>query len=203
MSQCLYAHNNSDYDDSVAVGWQTAQVSTFSIMNFSGRILIGKYCSHILVPLISVCIGLVSDYTKNKYGMSRSYSLTLVAVLFFISQIVTGSITNIAHLWISSALVGLAFGSVYSLFPTICLEWFGMRKCSLFLPLLKYWSAILNQRTSLRTGAISLCHLLLASSSLFYLGGTLTHTGVLQSTMLQWTLLLSMYILLLLNVCLA
>ena len=63
--------------------------------------------------------------------MSRSYCLTLVAVLFFISQVVTSSINDIAHLWISSALVGLAYGSVYSLFPTVCLEWFGMRKYGL------------------------------------------------------------------------
>ena len=70
--------------------------------------------------------------------MSRSYCLTLVAVLFFISQIVTVNINDIAHLWIASALVGLAYGSVYSLFPTLCLEWFGMRKCELLLSLLKH-----------------------------------------------------------------
>ena len=85
----------------------------------------------ILVPLISVCIGLVSGFTKNKYGMPRSYCLILVAVMFFISQVVTGSINDIAYLWISSALVGLAYGSVFSLFPIVCLEWFGMRKCGL------------------------------------------------------------------------
>ena len=84
--------------------------------------------SSILVPLISVCTGLVSDFMKNKYGMPRSYCLILVAVMFFISQVVTGSINDITHLWIASALVGLAYGSVCSLIPTVCLEWFGMRK---------------------------------------------------------------------------
>ena len=63
--------------------------------------------------------------------MPRSYCLTLVAVMFFISQIVAGSINDIAHLWIASALLGLAYGSTFSLFPTVCLEWFGMRKCGL------------------------------------------------------------------------
>ena len=63
--------------------------------------------------------------------MPRSYCLTLVAVGFFISQVVTVSIDDIAHLWIASALLGLAYGSAFSLFPTVCLEWFGMRKCGL------------------------------------------------------------------------
>jgi hypothetical protein len=46
MSQCLYAYNNPNYDEVVASGWQAAQVSAISIMNFSGRIFIGKYSSH-------------------------------------------------------------------------------------------------------------------------------------------------------------
>ena len=53
MSQCLYAYNNSNYDDVVGSGWQATQVSTISIMSFSGRIFIGKYlCSaHILCTI--------------------------------------------------------------------------------------------------------------------------------------------------------
>jgi len=110
MSQCLYAYNNPNYDGVVGARWQAAQVSTISVMNFSGRIF----------------IGLLSDFTKNKYGIPRSYCLVLVAVLFFISQVVAGSVDNIAHLWIASALLGLAYGSIFSLLPTVCLEWFGM-----------------------------------------------------------------------------
>ena len=112
-SMSLYTYNNSNYNDMVGSSWQSAQVSTF--MNFSGQIFIGKYCSHFFPSLISVCIGLVSDYTKNKYGMSHSYCLTLVAVLFLISQVVMSSINDIAHLWISSALVRLALHQENSL----------------------------------------------------------------------------------------
>jgi len=146
MSQCLYAYNNPNYDDVVGSGWKAAQVSTVSIMNFSGRIF----------------IGLVSDFAKNKYGLPRSYCLVLVAVMFFISQVVTGSINDIGHLWIASALLGLAYGSAFSLFPTVCIEWFGMRKCCL-LPSFQVL-------------------LWLVTSSLSYLGGTLTRT-VLQPMM--------------------
>jgi len=41
MSQVLYSHNANHYDDAKAAGWQTAQVSTFSLTNFLGRIFIG------------------------------------------------------------------------------------------------------------------------------------------------------------------
>jgi hypothetical protein len=60
--------------------------------------------------------------------MPRSYSLVLVAFFFFVSQVATATIDRIEHLWLASALLGLAHGSVFSLFPTVCLEWFGMRK---------------------------------------------------------------------------
>lgn len=138
----------------------------------------------ILVLLISVCPGLVSDFAKNKYGIPRSYCLVLVAVMFFVSQVAAGSINNINHLWIASALLGLAYGSVFSLFPTICLEWFGMRKCR-FNP---HSFKILNvgfQRTFLRTGVISLCRLWwLVTSFLSCLGGSLTRTTVLEASIL-------------------
>jgi hypothetical protein len=42
MSQTLYAQNNSHYDEVEAGKWQAMQVSAISIMNFSGRILIGE-----------------------------------------------------------------------------------------------------------------------------------------------------------------
>ena len=50
MSQCLYAYNNPNYDDVAGSGWQAAQVSTISIMNFLGRIFIGINCSKIFYP---------------------------------------------------------------------------------------------------------------------------------------------------------
>ncbi|PPQ80753.1 hypothetical protein CVT26_006964 [Gymnopilus dilepis] len=110
MSQALYAHQHPVYDEVEAASWQAAQVSAISLMNFSGRIF----------------IGLVSDFTKNKYDMPRSFSLVLVSFFFFVSQAVASQIDSIEHLWMASALLGLAHGSVFSLFPTVCLEWFGM-----------------------------------------------------------------------------
>ena len=41
ISQALYAKGDPDFDDLEAAKIQAAQVSTVSIMNFLGRILIG------------------------------------------------------------------------------------------------------------------------------------------------------------------
>lgn len=110
MSQALYGYNNPHYDEAKASQWQSTQVSSISLMNFTGRIF----------------IGLVSDVCKNRFGMPRSYSLTIASFFFFASQVATASIDDIRNLWIASSLLGLAHGSVFSLFPTVCLEWFGM-----------------------------------------------------------------------------
>jgi hypothetical protein len=48
ISQALFAKDNPAYDEKTAVRWQATQVSTFSIANCLGRILIGIVCrSHL------------------------------------------------------------------------------------------------------------------------------------------------------------
>ena len=47
-------------------------------------------------------------------------------MLFFVSQLILVTVGSITQLWIASLLLGLAHGSLYSLYPTLCLEWFGM-----------------------------------------------------------------------------
>ena len=104
----------------------------------------------------SILLGLVSDLGKNKYDMPRSYSLVLVSFFFFISQVVAANEDRIENLWIASTLLGLAHGSVFSLFPTVCMEWFGMRK-NYFRPLFfhRHLKCSLSQLTSRRTGVTS------------------------------------------------
>ncbi|TFK35096.1 major facilitator superfamily domain-containing protein [Crucibulum laeve] len=110
MSQALFSKNNPNYDQVEAACWQSAQVSSISLMNFSGRIF----------------IGLVSDYGKNRYALPRSYCLVISSTFVLISQIAAANIEDVRNLWIASALLGLAHGSVFSLFPTVCIEWFGL-----------------------------------------------------------------------------
>jgi len=110
MSQALYAYHNPQYDEAQALRWQAAQVSVISLTNFGGRILIGFF----------------SDFSKSLYRTPRSHSLVLVASLCLISQVVVANISNISNLWIASALLGLAHGSISAILPNVCLEWFGL-----------------------------------------------------------------------------
>jgi len=110
MSLALLAQGDSSYDEKLASRWQAAQVSTLSVMNFLGRIL----------------IGLTSDFAKNRLHYPRSYCLPLVAFLFLVSQIAVIGIDDVSHLWWATALLGLAYGSVFGLFPTVAIQMFGL-----------------------------------------------------------------------------
>ncbi|KAJ7886216.1 major facilitator superfamily domain-containing protein [Mycena olivaceomarginata] len=110
MSQALFSQDNPAYDEVEASKWQATQVSTISIMNFAGRII----------------IGLISDNIKNRFGFPRSYSLLLVSSLFFSSQLLAAQITDVTNLWKASALVGLSYGTIFGIFPTVCIEFFGL-----------------------------------------------------------------------------
>ncbi|KAK7053757.1 NmrA domain-containing protein [Favolaschia claudopus] len=110
MSQALFAQGNPEYDEIKAAQFQATQVSTISIMNFAGRIV----------------IGVISDILKNRFGFPRSYSLLLVSSLFFCSQILAAQITDVTNLWKASTLVGLSYGTIFGLFPTVCIEFFGL-----------------------------------------------------------------------------
>ncbi|KAJ3571673.1 hypothetical protein NP233_g3602 [Leucocoprinus birnbaumii] len=110
MSQILYAKNNPKYDEVEVAKWQTTQVSTISIMSFSGRLL----------------IGIVSDIAKNTLGLPRSYCLILVSIGICLSQVIAANIDKITSLWLSSSILGLSYGSLFSLFPQVCIDWFGL-----------------------------------------------------------------------------
>lgn len=136
MSRSLYAHNLPEYDEAQALRWQAIQVSAISLTNFGGRILIGKYgaqkhfesFSCPLLKRFSLNQGFFSDLAKNLYKTPRSHALALVALLYLISQVVAAYVSNISNLWIASALLGLAHGSISAMLPTVTLEWFGLRE---------------------------------------------------------------------------
>ncbi|KAL0577546.1 hypothetical protein V5O48_004444 [Marasmius crinis-equi] len=115
MSQALYVHEAqnstlSDADQVEIAKWQATQVSTVSFMNFSGRIF----------------IGLFSDFVKARLGQPRSYLLVLVSSLVLVSQLAASNIDRLNDLWKASALLGLGYGTVFSLFAALCVEWFGL-----------------------------------------------------------------------------
>ncbi|KAI0655262.1 MFS general substrate transporter [Cubamyces menziesii] len=110
ISQALFANKNPDYDEIKAAQWQATQVSTVSVMNCLGRIL----------------IGVIADFTKVKLRLPRSACIVLVAFMFVVSQLMCFSIDRIGDLWKASALLGVAYGGLFGLFPTLVIEWFGL-----------------------------------------------------------------------------
>jgi hypothetical protein len=136
MAQGLYALDVGldKWNDVDALAYQAAQVSIISVFNCVGRIFIGKYDSvffkkyHAHRPYVN--LGVISDITKSRLHFPRSYCLVLVSALVLTSQIVAAFIVHISNLWKASALLGLGYGTIYGLFPTMAIEWFGMRQSS-------------------------------------------------------------------------
>lgn len=52
--------------------------------------------------------------------------MALVSSMFIISQVVVFNIDDVRNLWKGSALLGLAYGGLFGLFPTLVIEWFGL-----------------------------------------------------------------------------
>ncbi|KAI5988455.1 major facilitator superfamily domain-containing protein [Pisolithus marmoratus] len=114
ISLALFAKSNPNYDEVEASKWQAAQVSTLSVGNFVGRIL----------------SGLVSDFIRNRLHLPRAYSLCIVSSLFIISQASAMAISSVSTLWIATATLGVAYGSLYGALPSIIIDWFGLAHLS-------------------------------------------------------------------------
>jgi hypothetical protein len=56
--------------------------------------------------------------------------------LFIISQIIAVATDDVTDLWKASLALGLAYGGLFGLFPTIAIELFGIGRCQLLLPVL-------------------------------------------------------------------
>ncbi|KAH8104557.1 MFS general substrate transporter [Cristinia sonorae] len=110
IAQALLANGNPDYDNRQSAQLQALQVSTISVMNCSGRIL----------------IGLIADVTKNYLRLPRSSCIIIVATLFVTSQVILYTTEDPESLWKASAALGIAYGALFGLFPTITIEWFGL-----------------------------------------------------------------------------
>jgi hypothetical protein len=110
IAQALFAHNNPSYDEAESSIWQAAQVSTLSLANFSGRVL----------------IGIAADVAMSRLHVPRSFCLPIVTILFILAELLLIAIDDVRHLWMASGLMGLAYGSWFGLLPTISIEWFGL-----------------------------------------------------------------------------
>ncbi|KAJ8588017.1 hypothetical protein M405DRAFT_740986, partial [Rhizopogon salebrosus TDB-379] len=114
ISKALYAKGNHNYDELEASQWQATQVSTLSVCNFAGRIL----------------IGLIADFTQNRLRLPRVYCLCLISALFIVSQVSAINVNEVANLWKATALLGFAYGSLMGICPAIVIDWFGLAHLS-------------------------------------------------------------------------
>lgn len=110
ITLALYAKANPVYDEIAVSAWQTAQVSILSISNCAGRIL----------------IGMISDFMQTYLHLPRAYSLCIVSSLFIISQMAVMSVSSITALWMASVMVGVAYGSLLGVLPSVVIDWFGL-----------------------------------------------------------------------------
>ncbi|KAF9782320.1 major facilitator superfamily domain-containing protein [Thelephora terrestris] len=109
MARALALKENADAGEEENVRWQTLQVSTLSIASCVGRIL----------------IGVTADFANHR-GTRRARCLSIVAASFVVSQLVGLGVQDIKHLQYAVVLVGISYGGVFGLLPTIIIEWFGM-----------------------------------------------------------------------------
>jgi len=70
-------------------------------------------------------IGVTADFAKHR-GIRRARCTSIVATWFLISQLVGFGVRDIDHLKYAVILVGISYGGVFGLLPTIIIEWFGM-----------------------------------------------------------------------------
>ena len=127
MARALALKDNPGLGEEENVKWQTLQVSTLSIASCIGRILIGIFLSECLFDEVKTfCrVGVTADFANHK-GMRRAQCLSAVTVTFLVSQLVGLRIQNIEHLQYAVILVGISYGGVFGLLPTIIIDWFGM-----------------------------------------------------------------------------
>jgi len=109
MVRALMSNDNASSDERENVKWQTLQVSALSIASCIGRF----------------SIGIAADFGKHR-GIRRAHCIPVVAALFLISQLVGLGVRDIEHLKYAVILVGVSYGGVFGLLPTIIIEWFGI-----------------------------------------------------------------------------
>ncbi|KAL0958698.1 hypothetical protein HGRIS_014030 [Hohenbuehelia grisea] len=159
MSQILYAKSANPYRDVEAAKWQSAQVSTISVVSFLGR----------------VCMGVFSDYLKSHLGLPRSYCLVIVTSLMLVSQINATIVDTVEHLWIVSASLGFAYGSAAAIFPILCIDWFGLAHFSEAMGYIALSPLILGNIFSVMFGRILDAHRTLDPNAMSNMGSLVDH----------------------------
>lgn len=110
----LWHHYDDSVTDTFIQGRQAMHVSILSVASFVGRLLSG--------------VG--SDFLVKHLHASRTWCLTIAAVIFTIAQLFAVSITDPHFLMLVSSLSGLGYGFLFGVFPSIVAEGFGVHGLS-------------------------------------------------------------------------
>ncbi|CAG8712667.1 12664_t:CDS:2, partial [Acaulospora morrowiae] len=92
---------------------------------------------HVSLLSISSCFGRISagifsDITRNLYNIRRIIYIILSGIYLFIGHFLAGfMVKSLGMLYPVTILVGLGFGTIFSIAPTITSEWFGSRRFGL------------------------------------------------------------------------
>ncbi|KAL1699492.1 major facilitator superfamily domain-containing protein [Schizophyllum commune] len=126
MVRALYAGsvgrstmNPSHYDDSVASALQATQVSILSVSNCTGRIVAGEW-------IFSGYLRFASDLVKTRLKRVRSTVFIVIALCFFVSQLLAANTDNPWSLWMATAVLGFSYGSLFGVMPAMIIDWFGL-----------------------------------------------------------------------------
>lgn len=86
------------------------------------------YCSltRARPDFVTLSPGILTDVAKHRFAIRRIHFMSLVSLLFILSQVVALYTTDVGSLWIVSSLLGIAYGGLFGLAPVITLEWFGL-----------------------------------------------------------------------------
>lgn len=77
-----------------------------------------------------LCRGNVSSLNRvcvpDTGANAQIWFLPVVATMFIASELAVLRTTDVQHLWLVSASLGLAYGALFNVLPMLVLEWFGM-----------------------------------------------------------------------------
>lgn len=88
---------------------QLLHVSFLSLGSFAGRL----------------ASGIGSDYLVQQQRKSRFWCVVVAALLFAADQLFAIHIEDPNHLWVVSALCGLAYGTTFGVLPAVVVDTFG------------------------------------------------------------------------------
>jgi hypothetical protein len=71
-------------------------------------------------------LGFAADALHSRLHVPRSICIAILATGFLISQLLALSIERTEDLWKASTCLGLSYGMMFGIFPTVVIEWFGL-----------------------------------------------------------------------------